>query len=126
MNAPCKKLLNPLTLDLIDCLSIPENKSDKAYPLKPGFINERNNYGFVIISASDGVVSKKIYPTEERIVAVGIEDKHLYIYEEGKALAWAFNLEGTLKYEAIFNFKYDSDRKYYHEHYNNKIKKYKL
>lgn len=116
MNKPYKKMFSPLFFDLINNRLIPSNDYEKEISLIPGFMNGRENYGFIIIAKKDGKSYYEYYGTEERIQAAGIEGDYLLVYEEGKTQPWAFRKDGSLVNEAKFNFRFLSDQEYYEKY----------
>lgn len=124
MQKPYKKMFSPLFLDLINNRLIPSNDYEEEMSLIPGFMNGRENYGFIIIAKKDGKSYCEYYGTEERIQAAGIEGDFLLIYEEGKFSPWCFRRDGSLVEEAVFNFRFRSDEEYYKK-YTNEDKRYK-
>lgn len=116
MNKPYKKMFSPLFLNLINKRLVPSNDYEEEYSLIPGFVNGRENYGFIIIAEKDGKSYCEYYGTEERIAAAGIEGDYLFIYEDGKTLPWCFRKDGSLVEEAVFNFRFNSDSAYYEKY----------
>lgn len=109
----------------------------KDYPLHPGVVLESEHYGFIIKKETEKGIKKIVYPTQNRIDAVGIENDvygDLKIFENGKYHPWIFTCEGELKNEASYNPLSKRDIKYIEDtyginseeatkHFNLKIKK---
>ena len=117
MNKPYKKIFSPLVFDLVNRRLVPMNDFEKEIDLIPGFMNELENYGFIVIAKKDGKVGYEEYGTEEKICAGCVEGEYLLVYEEGKRYPWRFTTDGSLVEEAQFNPRFRSDSEYYEEHY---------
>ena len=121
MNKPCKKMFSPLIFDLVNNRLVPSEDFEEELSLIPGFISDKENYGFVIIAKKDDKVYYESHATEERISAGGIEGDYLLVYEDGKTSPWGFRLDGTLVEEAVFNSRFRSDSEYYEQHYGSPL-----
>lgn len=119
MQKPYKKMFSPIFIDLINqkILKSSDNEEEKEYPLIPGVLNGRENYGFILISSKDGQNYVQEFGTEERIDGLSIEGERLLIFEEGKRTPWIFNLNGELVIEAKFNPRFRIDGEYYFQTY---------
>ena len=125
MNKPYKKVFSPLVFDLVNNRLVPSNDFEEELSLIPGFMNDRENYGFIIIAKKDNKTYCEQYSTEEKITAAGIEGDYFLVYEEGKFSPWGFRRDGSLVEEAVFNYRFRSDSEYYEEHYGEPLSKEK-
>lgn len=73
------------------------------YPLTPGAVLGGDHYGFIVIADTDYGQTEELFPTENRLAAVEIDDDKLKIYEEGKYHPWLFTKKGLLISKSSYN-----------------------
>lgn len=98
---------------------IKDEHEKESYPLNKGAMIGGEHYGFVIITDTKAGQKEELYPTQCKIIAIGIEDKVLKIFEEGKYNSWIFNLDGTLIKHATFNDYSRRDLEFFKENFAN-------
>ena len=87
-------------------------------PLNPGALIGSEHYGFTIIVDYAGIQSENTYPTQYRIIALGIKDKNLAIYEEHKYKPWIIDNKGIIMEKAEFLNYSRKDRDFIAEKYD--------
>jgi len=99
------KIINPINIKITKtCKEIMEDAiTNKKHSLTPGAMFGGEHYGFTIVSETNKGQKEVVYPTQCRIVAVGMIDGVLKIMEEGKYNPWIFNKNGKMLQNATFN-----------------------
>lgn len=89
------------------------------YPLFPGAMIGTENYGFVLIIDTDKGQKEVVYPTQNRIQALGMKEWYgdIEIHEEGKYHPWLFTYEGKFKEKASYNEHSRRDRAFIEDCY---------
>lgn len=105
------KILNPICIKLgktSNVLLVSDNddseKSNEVYDLVPGIMFKGDHYGFILIVDYNGKQKEFVYLTQCKIDAVGLNNGHLNIFEEGKKKAWKFDKTGKLEKSAFDDF----------------------
>ncbi len=78
----------------------------KDYPLYPGVMLGSIHYGFILIFDTEYGKKEVVYPTQNRIDAIGIEGNYfndLKVFENGKYHPWLFTYDGKFKKQASYN-----------------------
>lgn len=100
------KISNPVCIRLGENSNVimadKNNKEDCS--LTPGSLFNGEHYGFVLIIDYNGKQKEIVYPTQCRIEAMGMQDGHLRVFEEGKKFAWIFDKSGKLEHSAFDEF----------------------
>ncbi len=104
------QLIHPIQIKISrnpgESVILHDENISKDYPLWPGAILVDVHYGFVLIIDSEEGVKEAIYPTQNRIDAVGIEKSPtevLKVFEKGKYRPWIFGCDGVFKEKASYN-----------------------
>lgn len=91
------------------------------YPLNPGVMLGGIHYGFIFIVNTPKGQKEIIYPTQNRIEAIGIEgnycDGDIKVFEKGKYHPWIFSFEGKFKQESSYNEYSRRDKKFVEDYY---------
>lgn len=104
-------LINPINikiaLDPEESVILKDDDVQENYPLFPGVMLGTEHYGFVLLIDSANGQKEIIYPTQNRIEAVGIEKStyhsELKIFEKSKYHPWVFTPDGKFKSESSYN-----------------------
>lgn len=103
-------LKNPVNIkiarDSANSVILKDDDNKEEYPLFPGAILGTENYGFVLVIDTKKGQKEMVYPTQNRIDAIGIDgnvENDIKIFEEGKYNPWVFTCDGILKSEASYN-----------------------
>lgn len=119
------KLENPLrvqiSLDPEKSMILQDEFVKKDYPLCPGVMLGTLHYGFILIFNTEHGKREVVYPTQNRIDAIGIEG-HCYndlkVFENGKYHPWVFTFDGKFKKQASYNQYSKRDKKFVEEVYD--------
>lgn len=95
------KILNPICIRL-DKKSSALMTDEKNYELGTGVMFSNEHYGLNLIINHNGIQREIVYPTQNKIAAVGVENNVLRIFEYGKKFPWCFDKAGKLK-KSTFN-----------------------
>lgn len=93
-------------------------------PLYPGAMIGGEHYGFILVSDSDKGQKEVIYPTQNKIEAIGCDTCYcniIKVYEQGKYFPWEFTNEGKLEKEASYNPYSRKDKKFVKEAFTTSI-----
>lgn len=103
-------LKNPISIKIArnpeESVILKDENIQENYPLCPGAMLGTVHYGFVLIIDTLKGQKEVVYPTQNRIDAVGIEGDicgDLKIFEKGKYHPWLFTFDGKLKNESSYN-----------------------
>lgn len=103
-------LKNPISIkiskDSFNSVILKDKFIDKDYSLYPGAIIGGEHYGFILLIDTEKGTKKRIYPTQNRIDAIGIEGNvfgDLKVYENGKYHPWVFTCEGNFEKTSSYN-----------------------
>lgn len=103
-------LMNPLNIKISrnpeESVILKDENIKEDYPLYPGVMLGNVHYGFILIIDTDKGQKEVVYPTQNRIDAVGIEGNiygDLKVFENGKYHPWLFGYDGKFKKEASYN-----------------------
>lgn len=97
------KILNPICIRL-DKKSRALITDEKNYELGTGVMFSSEHYGLNLIINHNGIQREIVYPTQNRIVAVGVENNVLRIFEYGKKFPWCFDKVGKLEHSTFDDF----------------------
>ena len=125
------RLENPLrvqiSLDPEKSMILHDEIIKKDYPLYPGVMLGTIHYGFILIFDTEHGKKEVVYPTQNRIDAIGMEDDHcddedeyckvLKVFENGKYHPWVFTYNGKFKKQASYNQYSRRDKKFVEEVY---------
>lgn len=120
------KLENPLRVRIsIDSekeqsMILQDELTKKDYPLCPGVILGTIHYGFILMFDTEHGKKEVVYPTQNRIDAIGIEKNcynDLKVFENGKYHPWVFTFDGKFKKQASYNQYSKRDKKFIEEVY---------
>ena len=93
----------------------------KDYPLCPGVMLGTLHYGFILMFDTEHGKKEVVYPTQNRIDAIGIEGycyNDLKVFENGKYHPWLFTFDGKFKKQASYNQYSKRDKKFVEEVYD--------
>ena len=103
-------LKNPINIKIArnpeESVIVKDENIQENYPLYPGVMLGTEHYGFILTIDTDNGQKEMIYPTQNRIDAVGIEGNaynDLKIFEKGKYHPWLFTFDGKLKNKSSYN-----------------------
>lgn len=101
------KMNNPITIKLKkgDRIFLSCIPNEEDYLLEPGLFLKDEHYGFTIILDYNNQQKEFVYPTQCKIVALGIDNGKLKIYEEHKRSRWVFDAKtGKLEDNPLNDF----------------------
>lgn len=124
---------NPISLKIPNdprySLILSDDSCKEDYPLYPGTMIGGEHYGFILV-IDDVIIDNKrvqkeiIYPTQNRIEAIGSE-KHEFddikVFEQGKYNPWRFSYKGIFKEEASYSPYSRMDKEFIHKVFNTNI-----
>lgn len=103
-------LMNPVSIKISrnpeESVILKDENINQDYPLYPGAMLGTVHYGFILIIDTAKGQKEVVYPTQNRIDAVGIEGNvvgDLKVFENGKYHPWLFSYDGKFKKEASYN-----------------------
>lgn len=121
------KLENPICIKLNNekCYIISGENFENEYCLSQGLVFSKEHYGFVLIVDYNGKQKEYVYPSQCKIIATGIDNSNLKIFEEGKKLCWIFDKKGSLFHSTYddFNLDYKEKNNIKDEEFNKTYKK---
>lgn len=100
------RVSKPLTIviDSDDRIILFDNGDE--YPINPGVMIGDDHYGFILIRNIRGRQIERVFPTQNRIEAVGVSSQNIGtdfdIFEEGKYKPWKFDKFGKLLQEGAY------------------------
>ena len=99
------KLDNPICIKLNNekCYIISGENFENEYCLSQGLVFSKEHHGFVLIVDYNGKQKEYIYPSQCKIIATGIDNSNLKIFEEGKYNPWIFTRKGLFKQKTSYN-----------------------
>ena len=100
------KIVDPICIKLgkDSNIIISDENNKEDHHLVPRAMFEGEHYGFVLIIDYNGKQREIIYPTQCKILAVGIEGETLKVFEEGKKFSWRFDKSGKLEHSTYDEF----------------------
>ncbi len=113
-----QRVLNPITIIIGNDKSSRRILFDnrEEYPVNPGVLIGGTHYGFILVREVKGRQVERVFPTQNRIEAVGVSsqetDTDFDVFEEGKYLPWKFNKTGKLIQAASYFEMSGNDREY--------------
>lgn len=103
-------LQNPVRIKIAlnpeESVILKDENITEDYPLCPGAMFGTLHYGFILVIETLKGEKELVYPTQNRIDAVGIEAdicNDIKIFENGKYNPWLFTFDGKLKNKASYN-----------------------
>lgn len=119
------KLENPLKVKISkkpeQSMILKDEYVIKDYSLCPGAIIGTVHYGFILIFDTENGEKEVVYPTQNRIDAIGIEGNcynDLKVFENGKYNPWVFTFDGKFKKQASYNQYSKKDKEFVEEVYD--------
>lgn len=119
------KLENPvrvkISLNPEESMILQDEIVKKDYPLCPGVMLGTLHYGFILMFDTEYGKKEVVYPTQNRIDAIGIEGHYnndLKVFEKGKYHPWVFTFDGKFKKQASYNQYSKRDKKFVEEVYD--------
>ena len=98
-----------------------DEECKEGHPLVPGAMFGGEHFGFILIFDTEHGKREVVYPTQNRIDAIGIEG-HCYndlkVFENGKYHPWVFTFDGKFKKQASYNQYSKRDKKIVEEVYD--------
>ncbi len=126
-------LMNPISIKIAmdpeKSVILKDENIQKDYPLHPGVMLGTEHYGFILKIETEKCTKEVIYPTQNRIDAIGCQESFfvdLKVYEKGKYNPWVFSFDGKLKSESSYNKYSKRDQAFVEENYelNEKASEY--
>ena len=104
------KMENPIYISIATnpqkSVILKNRKNEEDISLNPGAMFGEGHYGFILISDTKEGKKRSVYPTQNRIDAIGTDGDILgdiKVFEYGKFNPWRFSCTGELKEESSYN-----------------------